>query len=761
MIKRLDLSDFGKFGKHSLEFAPFTVVLGANETGKTTVFDALFDALCAGSRRENLVPWKRLAERYGALRKAVLTWKGEPMDFGYQEFLEIFAIRAGEAGVNAADGRSWQTAAENRLLNAGLNPAGIAAALIDKAESSRKGTAQARLKELRRLIKAREPELAELKARRDAIFTGEADTARLEADLLGKTAALEARQAELKGLNARIDELAATGRLQTALEGIKALREHKDLTAALAALAAFEKNEIPSYRALAAERAERERGAASCEAALAERRGASDSARAYVAQLVAREPVVKRQVETAAALLAKLNAFAAAPPKLVLTVNKPMRYGIWGGGAALALFVAVSGHSLPAYLAAAAIAGAGAWVGLKLSLKQSLVGPTPEETKALLDGLAVEWAMASEDPLPGDLDGARAVFAKPAADHAALVEAYNAKAAEVADLDAGVAAAAQTLAEYRNAAQASAAAAEAWLNERGCADEDAYQAKFAERERLAAHERDLAERLKVFRLHFDCGSDEELKNKLFTEKEDLQDRRGLDAGKADAQALEALKQETAAAGVEVRNMEMEAASVKAALEKARAVAGAKLESLPGGINRAETDIATAREEIAAVELQVQACLLAAETFNKLAEKSTVAFETLAKETAAMLATVFPGTEAAFASFDAGEASMRDAGGKMREVRHLSSGTRDLFLLGARLLMARKARTAEDGTLSPGLIVLDDPFYTLDPQREQAALKLLTAFHKDTGWQMIIFTKDEAFAQAALSAGMSVKLTELK
>ena len=225
-------------------------------------------------------------------------------------------------------------------------------------------------------------------------------------------------------------------------------------------------------------------------------------------------------------------------------------------------------------------------------------------------------------------------------------------------------------------------------------------------------------------------------------------RSGVDPAKADEQALERVKQQAAAAGDDVRNRSAEAAAVKSALEKAQAVAGAKLESLPASINRADTEIAAAKEEIAALELQVQAYMLAAEVFNKLAERSTVAFELLAKETAALLELALPGTQAQFGSFDAGEASLKDAGGKLRRVSNLSSGTRDLFMLGARLLMARKARTGPEGAISPALLVLDDPFYTLDPQREQAALRLLMEFQRETGWQIIILTKDITLAKNA-------------
>ena len=97
---------------------------------------------------------------------------------------------------------------------------------------------------------------------------------------------------------------------------------------------------------------------------------------------------------------------------------------------------------------------------------------------------------------------------------------------------------------------------------------------------------------------------------------------------------------------------------------------------------------------------------------------------------------------------------------MRKIEQLSSGARDLFMLAARLTMAKKARTAVGGTVSPALLVLDEPFYTLDTDRTQAALKLLAAFQKGTGWQIIILTKDGTIAHAARSAGAPVTEVEL-
>jgi ABC-type Mn2+/Zn2+ transport system ATPase subunit len=72
------------------------------------------------------------------------------------------------------------------------------------------------------------------------------------------------------------------------------------------------------------------------------------------------------------------------------------------------------------------------------------------------------------------------------------------------------------------------------------------------------------------------------------------------------------------------------------------------------------------------------------------------------------------------------------------------------MFAARLALALKTRLGAGG-LAPALLVLDEPFYTLDQSRAAAALKLLGAFQKETDWQIILLTKDPAVRAAAESA----------
>nr|MBP7494562.1 hypothetical protein [Spirochaetales bacterium] len=79
-------------------------------------------------------------------------------------------------------------------------------------------------------------------------------------------------------------------------------------------------------------------------------------------------------------------------------------------------------------------------------------------------------------------------------------------------------------------------------------------------------------------------------------------------------------------------------------------------------------------------------------------------------------------------------------------QYLSTGTRDAFFLAARLTLAR--RSAPSG--GRAIIVLDEPFLTLDKNRTENALRVLKEFHETTGWQIFLFTKEEELAEQVRS-----------
>ncbi len=759
MIKRLELPDFGKFRKTGLDLGPFTIITGPNEAGKTTVFDALFDSLCAGSRHEGRPLWKNLAGRYSALRKASLVWEEgfSPLAFGDNEFMEIFAIRGGELGVKHPDNSgasAWAQAAENSLLNSGLNPELLAAGLADKASSVRKGSVQANIRRLGQAIIVHEQAIGALRAERAVVLAGAAQAPRLEAEKKGREAQLAARTAELKAKKEALDKLSAAARCAVVLAGLTALRELKEAREAAAAMKVFASDGTAEYRALQAAHQEAGRQAAAAEAALSEKRAAAAAADEAAAHLAKRTGPLKLQGEKAGALSVKLGTFASEPEKVLLTANRNLRFGIWAGGALLAGIVAYSGRNNAAYGAAAAILAAAAWAGLRLSSKETLAGHSPERIKAFLAGLAAEWAAVSQETFPAeDIETARAFLAKPKAEHDAVARAAGEKTAELGVLSLLATEAARSGEGFRKTVNEAQRTIDAWFRARGCLGEDDYQAKVAEYKKLAARADDREQRVLALAGGSGCAGEEEFKDKLFAENGELE-RRGVEPAQGADSGLARLSHELAALDGEARDLEAALNKLNTALETNRAVSGARLGGLPERLNQAELILELDKEELRDLELQAEAYNIAAGVFKKLAETSAIAFETLGKEVTGTLRAILPEAHAEFRGFEAAGAAVTDAAGVTRPVRNLSSGMRDLFMLAARLTIARRSRLGPEG-LAPALLVLDEPFYTLDPERERLALKLLGNFLRSTGWQIIILTKDAALPAAAKAEGLSV------
>jgi hypothetical protein len=274
---------------------------------------------------------------------------------------------------------------------------------------------------------------------------------------------------------------------------------------------------------------------------------------------------------------------------------------------------------------------------------------------------------------------------------------------------------------------------------------------------LAGKAESLALRAGLMRQRMGAATEEDLKDRLFDEKEALE-RKGFDPEKADQKELERLEKRAAALAEEAQAKDRELLGLGSQLEVARATAGAKLEGLPEEIGRLRNELDAAAAESSDIELRKEACLLAAGVFEKIAESSSAAFAQLGKEVTAALSAALPSAAAEFTDFDSASASMTDAGGQKRPVDLLSAGPRALFILAARVALARRARKDGEG---PALLVLDEPFYTLDPDRTRAALKLLANFHRDSGWQVIILTKDPAIKnEAALIDGLHPRTIDL-
>ena len=199
MITRLRLDRFGAFEGRVLEFAAVTLFVGPNESGKTTIVDALCEVLC--KPRSNRIAGKRLALRYGSDRLASAEFDGNPMTVPEDAFGDLFAIRSGDLTLDVRPGTSWVEALKTDLFTAGLDPKRLHGVLARRAGTDGGSRHNRELRQLReeqrRLEERRDLLLEQVAAARSAkaaVAGRKAERGRLADELDVLTRALDERQ---------------------------------------------------------------------------------------------------------------------------------------------------------------------------------------------------------------------------------------------------------------------------------------------------------------------------------------------------------------------------------------------------------------------------------------------------------------------------------------------------------------------------------------------------------------------------------------
>ena len=678
MITRLRLERFGAFEGRDLEFAAVTLFVGPNESGKTTIVDALCEVLC--KPRSNRIAGKRLALRYGTDRRVTAEFDGEPMTLPEDAFGDLFAIRSGDLTLDVRPGTGWVEALKADLFTAGLDPKRLHAALARRAGTDG-GSRHNR--EIRQLGE----EQRRLEERRDLLL-GQAVGARSAKAAVAERQAERGRLAdELDGLMRTLDEWQrhARRRLQQAEQ-----REAERLLQGLEELT---------------------RGAG-------QRAGSAGEAPARLQELAAASEAAAQEVERARAELERARRHlqdgqggapgrAAGEAGRVRGIAAGVALGLLAGGV-LAAAALVAGVPVVVAVAAGVAATAGtAAVAAMIRLRSAAVEAVREETDRAVDGLR------------------------------ARRERHDRSKRELRDF------------LERHGAESP----EQLLMQLGGARADEARRRDAEAELMAAaRERGLND------LHALAGA----------LREQLRDRpHGPPAAgpvpspaPGDEEALRAR-----AAAVRERLDELDEL-VGREREKAAALsAGA------GEMAELTARIAAAGRRAAALELDRRAAGIAAALFARIADESTAALDELSADIGARYAAVSgtaaprnapeqssPATPVSPVTLTALEEEplIVDASAVARPAGQLSQGTRDAYGLAARLALAERTQLARGGG-DPGLLILDEPFQSLDATRTARALRLIARFQEHTGFQLVVMTADErvALAVAGRFAGARV------
>lgn len=740
MITKLTVTRFGKFASRTFPLGPVTFFTGGNETGKTTLFDALFDALCSPSGATT--HGRRLKSRYGDERQAEVS----PTDTGFSpdpdEFINIHAIYSGDMEVDFAQGAKWTDKIKAALFSGGVDPKRIRVEL--EAEASTRGSARqmrSRKQKADELALAQQ-EKVELETRRAQVLSTELQTL-ANADALGdidKAIVQDKRKVE---------------DLERILAQQKAIREQDESKAVLAFLAETDElarrlTELPQT-----DNARDETDLAALETAIQDARGKLERAqgaqenaekdyREHRDKVLRLEKAVLEQAPLAALsarLLAELNTLTHTRAASAAVQWNPLMLVLAAVAIAAGVTFGILVDSTTVRILLAAM-GVAAGATLFAFARKTTMKEDPARMEAETRRIRDEWRTVA-----GDTRALRGETTEVLASELRRMEVErSAASAHVSEEKGELAGSERVLSELRsqiatlqNAQAQAIAALEEWLGQRGARSGDDYHMKVRDR---ASREEKLKQRVAQragLLEKWKCADASSLKSEHISRIEVL-DRTITDSRLQDPD-VKLKENEKNALRKELESQETRRAHLLEAVSEGRGVVKGSLADIPERIVQAERHILDREREIADLELVRQASRRAAEIFGEIERDAGAVFFGLTRDIGALFGEILPETrKIAIGDLDGGSITVNDAGGAARPLDDLSQGTRDSFLFAARLALS--VRAAPEG----GLLLLDEPFLSLDSDREERALRMLKNFQEKNGRQIIIFGKEKSLTE---------------
>ena len=743
MLRAIHLKRFGMFDGDTFALGPVTIFSGANQSGKSTVFDAI--RIHAFGPDKRLKENRALFSRYGEDTQVSLDWNGDPPDMSDATFMNLFAISGGDAAMDL-DG-DWLAAVKKNLFAGGIDPRN----LIDAFErlASGRGT-YAHMKQRSRLVAQRdetEAQLAGHTGERERILAGLAGRDAREGGLKGLTArlgALKGEEAELAAevaFQERIAERAAQEQTLALLARVEELERAQSGRPQLAVDRTAELDALE--QAVTARESERLRGEQALEAA----RGLAAVHREDAARLE-RELALRRPWRGGLeALESRRAGFEAGRfTRMVMRGAMAVFSVMLGVGALVGSGLALWGYLVlgGALAAALALAWLPGWVDewrLLREMKElwrSRLGNSigPEEAQLVLEASTLAGIRAALERVRADLEH----LERDAAQKAEVLKG----AQEDLDKKEG------DTTERRLGAEGAESERRHWLASVQAENRDAYRDQLGEYRRV---QQELAE---AYRLVETLQAAGEFPDAFHLRADAERRLKELDTGGVPREGAPDAERRAGRERLEKIRAEFTALeNERHALDRESHGAA---ERLAGELGRLPEEIAGLGEDIRALEAEIATL----DFDRRAAARALELFQEVAADESAVLAELAGGVAEVFARLSgvSGTGEVRrsavtlsglkhegiqalDRGGPARPAGQLSSGARHRLYLALRLEMAHRERQGRFA-----LLCLDEPFVYLDPERQMETLQYLREFIAETGWQLILFTNDPSHADRA-------------
>ncbi|MGK5090290.1 hypothetical protein WDW86_22310 [Bdellovibrionota bacterium FG-2] len=736
MIEKIHLGHFGKFNEKGFPLARCTLFFGKNEAGKTTLFDAFFNSLCSPGK--GTVWGKRIISRYGDKISVTLSGPSVPGEvLGVGDFLNVNSIRSGD--VTLGDNADWESDVISRLAGIDLD------ALIGKLE---KLCAETGNNKHLRAIKETKLQLSQLGkdllgkvAERDQILGREKEISNFGEQLKELTAKIGKSNSELEALkrclvakkhNAKKEELI---RHRNSLNSIMALDKEIELFSGVRNAGDAKPKEFEGQR----EKLLRELG--DTRASLEEIKKVLSTAKEKHDRLNSGLSQLKQMSDEAAEASRSINQAIAEPSFSQQVTWVRSRIGMAFGALMIGVILAFLTQS-PLDLICIGV-GVVVACGLGFWARRSEMVKDVQALETKLGGLANRWnVMYSSHPIEGrNSSAALGVLSEIVNAHRLLETQILESVQTVASSKEELHKKSMTLEEADRALKIVLDDEASFYRSIGVQGKDAYLIKKAE---LAQKTSQLLEKKGL--LPAELGALSVIEASVLVETQ-IRSLETLDEGEVPEDfmtdtSLQELEKRIVAKLTAHEKLRAEFAERDKKQEGSSSLLKGEMKGIPEAILRLEADLAGAQAELLELESDKKGARMAADLFSELKRDSSHRLDGVNMRVQELIRLAL-GQErfVATSGFNDSLVFMGDAGGVSREAQNLSQGTRDLLLLAVKIALSEQLKSPLP------VLLLDEPFLSMDKEREVQALKMIAEFQKKSEWQVIIFTKEESIKAA--------------
>ncbi|MBW0432704.1 AAA family ATPase [Leptospira yasudae] len=756
MISALQLLKFGKFEKAEFTLSEsVTIFHGKNESGKTTIFDALRLAIGSKFLTASQEPKKSILSRYG--EKSLDGYKvlGEVPELSKDaapQYVHCVSLREGELEFAFHNDKIIKPDfLRSKLLNNGVNLEGISSSL-NKIHSPKKGSAPAnafdKLKE----------EIAKLKSGRIELVTNietlharnKTKVAQEERHNRDQSKELEIRkQLESIEKNAALD-----AKIQKKIKLVETLSEILRLKTAQETLnknLLYSKDESSGFESFQKEIETSEKNLSASTTLLQDKQSAIDSKKREIESLRNQLGVsqkMKQKAEEWNERIDKVLREEGFTEEIRTSESNPAHrilgmiltgFGCFGwlgviGSlvfAHLGVFEILSGSLISTSLVALGI--------YFLTRKKELVSVryNSEKEKDFVLKISGQWNLTFPEysiPLIEKIENLRQFFAKQIQNNEVKSHQIESLEKEIRTFSGDTDKIRDTIRLETEKIQNLTSKRNSWLNDRRASTIQEYHKLIAE---FQAQTKSFSEGLKKILTDHGAKTLEDLEIRCKTAISTMEEIPTQFPNDPERHLRETKKKELEK---ELQGLNSELQKLNTAIQVEDALIQDSLPEKEKALIETIQSIAEKEIEFSRMESKRRSAKIAQDIVEEISKDQSMQFAFVASEIGKEINRMLPKREVSFEAIDKKESiKMKDQAGNLRSIDHLSGGTVATFYLIFKLFLARKTVPKN------GILLLDEPFVHLDPGRIESALEYLKQFQKETDYQICFFTKQAELA----------------